>query len=859
MFSQFQPAIHAPPPSPQPEPPLTTQYRAGFPKLGSRLALQEARTNKQQSNQSVSQIQKNITPFLNGEANSTAYASVLDSCTCPKFGNQVHAHLIKNGFHGREFVQTKLLQMYAKCGCLDDVALVFDKMPERNLYTYTAFLNVLLDNELFAEALNYFVKLLFADVELEFFIFPVALKVCGGYGGVELGRQLHGVAMKIGVLSHIYVGNALIDMYGKCGSLNDAEKVFDKMSERDCVSWNSMVTACTGNGRVFDALGFLEEMSREDNFMPNFVSWSALIGGFAQNGYDEEAIETLYKMRGLGLEPNARILASVLPACARLKKLNIGKELYGYITRHGFMSSPYIVNGLIDLYRRCGVMESAFKVFTKFSVRDEVSFNTMISGYCENGEIRKAKELFDMMEHEGKSRDLISWNSMISGYADNLMFDEALRLLVDLINKGGITEPDSFTLGSALNTCAEVRSLRLGKGIHSYCIVKGLQSNLFVGGALVDMYCQCLDIEAAQKALNQVPKKDQVIWNTFVSGYASCNQMESIQSILQMMKNDGFEPDVYTWNGIIAGYVEKGYNELALQLFSDMQASNLRPDIYTVGIVLPACSRLVTIERGKQVHAYAIRCGFESDLYIRAAVVDMYGKCGLMKYAKTVHSRTENYNLVMQNAMLTALAMHGYGEDGIALFREMLIDGFKPDNVTFLAVLSSCVHAGSVESGQEFFGLMGSYDVVPTLKHYTCMVDLLSRAGQLKRAHEMVEEMPMRPDSVIWGALLGGCITHGDVELGELAARKLIELEPDNSSNYVMLANLYASTGKWVELRKVRQQMKDEELHKSPGCSWIEDKEETHVFMAWDRSHKRAKEIYDILDNLTAEIRFEHV
>ncbi|KAL0304441.1 UNVERIFIED_CONTAM: Pentatricopeptide repeat-containing protein, chloroplastic [Sesamum radiatum] len=828
MFSQFQPVIHAPPE----EPTLTTQSRVEFRKLSSRLSLQAVGTKKQHPEQCISRAGTSL-PFLDGRVNSTAYASVLDSCSCAKFGKQVHAHLLKNGFHGREFVQTKLLQMYGRGGSVDDATLVFDEMPDRNLYTYTAILNVLLDVGLFEEAFMYFERLLFEDVDLEFFIFPVALKICGGYGGVELGMQLHGAAMKIGVLGHIYVGNALIDMYGKCGSLHNAQK-------------------------VFEALDVLEEMSTDTDLMPNFVSWSALIGGFAQNGYDEEAIEMLYKMRVAGFEPNARILASVLPACARLRKLKLGKEIYGYITRHGFMSSPYIVNGLIDLYRRCGDMGSASKVFTKFSVKDEVSFNTMIAGYCDNGEILKAKELFDMMESEGKPRDLISWNSMISGYIDNLMFDEGLGMLIDLMNRGGI-EPDSFTLGSALGACAEIGSLRLGEAIHSFCIVRGLQLNLFVGGALVEMYCQCRDLEAAQKALVQVPERDIAIWNAFVSGYARCNRIESIQSILERMNGDGFEPNIYTWNGIIAAYVENGHHELALQLFSELQASNLRPDIYTVGIVLPACSRLATIERGKQVHAHAIRCGFESDAYIVAALIDMYAKCGAMKSAEFVHNRTKNHNLVTKNAMLNAYAMHGHGEDGISFFREMLIEGFKPDHVTFLAVLSSCVHAGSVDIGLEFFGLMGSYGVIPTIKHYTCMVDLLSRAGQLKQAHKMIETMPVYPDSVIWGALLGGCIIHRDVDLGEMAAQKLIELEPDNSGNYIMLANLYASTGKWHELRKIRQQMKEDELHKNPGFSWIKDKYETHVFMACDTSHKRAEEIYEILDNLTAQMRLEQV
>ncbi|KAL2542289.1 Pentatricopeptide repeat-containing protein [Abeliophyllum distichum] len=661
---------------------------------------------------------------------------------------------------------------------------------------------------------------------------------------------------KNGVLSHIYVGNALIDMYGKCGCLNDAKKVLSNMSKRDCASWNSILTACITNGMLSEALGFLEKMSIENNLTPNSVSWSALIGGFSQNGYDEEAIDILYKMKGAGFEPNARTLASVLPACARLKRLSLGKEIYGYITRYGFMSSPYVVNGLVDLYRRCGDMESAHKIFSKFSVRDEVSFNTIIAGYCDNGNVLNAKQLFDQMESEGKSRDIISWNSMISGYADNFRFEEALRMFTDLITEVGI-EPDSSTLGSALGACANMGSLRLGKGMHSYCIVKGLQSNLFVGGALVEMYCRCQDPETAQKALQEVPERDIAIWNSLISGYARCNQVENIPCILQKMEEDGFKPDVYTWNGIIAGYVENDHHESALELFLQMQASNLRPDIYTVGIVLPACSRLATIERGKQVHAYAVRWGYESDAYIGAALTDMYAKCGSIKYASLVHNRIRNYNLVTQNAMLTAHAMNGQGEDGIYFFREMLVDGFTPDNVTFLAVLSSCVHAGSVETGQEFFDLMEYYDVKPTLKHYTCMVDLLSRAGQMNEAYKMIEKIPGDPDSVIWGALLGGCIIHGNVNLGEIAAHKLIKLEPDNSGNYVMLANLYASTGRWHDLAKLRRLMKDRQLYKNPGCSWIEDKDEIHVFMACDRSHKREKQIYEILDNLTIQMRLE--
>ncbi|GAA0151774.1 hypothetical protein LIER_37353 [Lithospermum erythrorhizon] len=788
---------------------------------------------------------------------STVYASIIEACDSPRGCRQIHAHIIKNGFCGHEFVETKLLQAYAKCGCFLDAAQLFDKMPERNLYTWIAILKVYLDNGSYEDAFLLFLDLLVEDVGLEFFVFPVALKICSGYGGVELGRQFHGVLVRNGFSDNVYVGNALIDMYGKCGSFDDARGVLSNMGTRDRVSWNSMVTACAANGLVYEALEFLENMSLEDKLKPNFVTWSAIIGGFAQNGYDVEAIEMLRRMVAAGFEPNARTLASVLPACARLRSLELGKEIHGYIMRHGSVSNPFVVNGLTDLYRRCGDMQSAFSVFSKFSLKNEVSYNTIIVGYCEHGDVDKAKEIFYQMELEGKKKDTISWNSMISGYVNNSMFDEALHMFLDMVSKDE-AKADSYTLGSVLSACANIASFRCGKEVHSLAIVGGLDSNSFVGGALVEMYCKCQDLDAALKAFDEVKEKDIATWNALISGYARCDQFESIHTLLQHMKEDGFEPNAFTFNGIIAGYVENERNEMALKLFSEMQASNCFPDIYTVGMILTACAKLASVERGKQVHSYAIKLGYEADSFIGAALVDMYAKCGTIRDASLVHSLIKDLNLVTQNAMLTAYAMHGHGEEGIGFFRSLLLNGFRPDGVTFLSVLSSCVHVGSVETGQEFFNLMRHYGVRPTLKHYTCMVDLLSRAGQLNKAYNVIKKMPMAPDSVIWGALLGGCVKHRNVGIGELAAKKLIELEPDIAGNYVMLANLYAFAGRWTDLAITRQVIDDKQIYKSPGCSWIEDKDGIHMFVASDKSHDRATEIYSMLDLLRTRMKLVH-
>ncbi|CAK7324227.1 unnamed protein product [Dovyalis caffra] len=838
-----------------PTPPPSLNHGPSVPNKLTAISFQKLKQTHEPVKISQSENQSNLTLLDNKPLNTSTYASVLDSCKCSKLGKQVHAHTIKTGFYGDGFIDNKLLQMYARCGLLKDANCLFETMPMRNLYSWKAILRVYLDHGLFEEAFLLFQELQFDGGELDFFVFPLVFKVCSGLGSVELGRQLHGLVIKFQFCLNIYVSNALIDMYGKCGSLDDAKKVLVKMPEKDSVTWNSVITACAANGMVYEALEFLEKMKSLDYYsMPNLVSWSAVIGGFAQNGYDEEAIEMLFRMQVEGLEPNARTLASVLPACARLQRLDLGMQLHGYITRHGFLCNPVVMNALVDVYRRCGDMGSAVKIFLKFSVKNALSCNTMIVGYCESGDVSKAKELFDRMDVAGIERDIISWNSMISGYVDNFMFDEALNMYRNLLMEEGI-EPDSFTLGSVLTACADMISLREGKEIHSQAIVKGLQSDTFVGGALVEMYSKCQDQVAAQMAFDEVIEKDVPTWNALISGYARSNQIERIQNLLEKMKGDGYHPNIYTWNSILAGLVENGQLDLAMQLLSEMQTSKLRPDIYTVGIILPACSRLASLERGKQAHAHSIRCVYDSDVHIGAALVDMYAKCGSLKHAQLAYNRISNPNLVSHNAMLTAYAMHGHGEEGIALFQRMLAIGFKPDHVTFLSVLSSCVHAGSVKTGREFFDLMGYYSVKPTLKHYTSLVDLLSRSGQLHEAYELIKKMPVEFDSVLWGALLGGCVTHGNIELGEIAAERLIELEPNNSGNYVLVANLYAHARRWSDLARIRGTMKDRGIHKSPGCSWIEDRNEIHSFLAHDRSHQRAEEIYATLDNIALHMK----
>ncbi|KAL5071263.1 hypothetical protein RYX36_022150 [Vicia faba] len=829
--------------APQPNPPIPTFFTN---------QTKPPNSNLQSSN--INPKLPQLTLLNNHPLTSTTYSTILQSSNSLTLGKQLHSHSIKTGFHNHHFIQTKLLQMYSINSSFEDACHMFDTMPLKNLHSWTALIRLHLNMGLFQEAYMLFEELLRDGVreKLDFFVFPVVLNICVGLGDLELGRQLHGMVLKHGFVTNVYVGNALVDMYGKCGGLGEAKKVLEGMPRKDCVSWNSIITACATNGMVHEALDLLENMLLSE-LEPNVVTWSAVIGGFSSNGYDVESVELFSRMVGVAVAPNAQTLASVLPACARMKWLCFGKQLHGYIVRHDLLSNSFVVNALVDMYRRCGDMKSAFEVFSKFARKSAASYNTMMVGYSENGNIVKAKELFDRMERDGVERDKISWNCMIAGYVDNFMLDEALILFRDLLMKG--IEPDSFTLGSILTGCADSTSVRQGKEIHAIAIAKGLQSNSFVGGALVEMYCKCNDVIAAQMTFDEISEKETSTWNVLISGYARSNQIEKIGEHLDKMKGSGFEPNAYTWNSILAGLMENKHYDSAMELFNEMQVSNLRPDIYTAGIILAACSKLATIHRGKQVHAYSIRAGYDSDVHIGAALVDMYAKCGSIKHCHEVYNKISNPNLVCHNAMLTAYATHGHGKEGIAVFRRMLADKVRPDHVTFLSLISSCVHAGSIEIGYECFNLMKKYNITPTLKHYTCMIDLLSRSGELAKAYQLIKNMPMEADSVTWSALLGGCFIHKEVSLGEIAAEKLIELERDNTGNYVMLANLYASAGRWHDLAKTRELMNGKGMQKSPGCSWIEDREGIHVFLASDKSHPRIEEIYFTLDNLTKSIR----
>ncbi|KAG0499584.1 hypothetical protein HPP92_004275 [Vanilla planifolia] len=310
--------------------------------------------------------------------------------------------------------------------------------------------------------------------------------------------------------------------------------------------------------------------------------------------------------------------------------------------------------------------------------------------------------------------------------------------------------------------------------------------------------------------------------------------------------------DVVVWNSMIASYSQNGYPSEAISLFCNMLLDGFKPSVATLVIVISASADAAALPRGREVHGLGWRMGFASVDKVNTALLDMYAKSGRVRVARMLFDKLADKRVVSWNAMISGYAMHGHVDEALALFYNMRKEAaLIPDNITFVGVLSACSHAGLIEEGQMFFDLMErDFSIKPTIQHYTCMIDLLGHAGRLEEAHKLIQEMPMKPDSGVWGALLKGCMIRSNVELGERALRELIELEPNDAGNYVLLSNIYCQARKWEEAANIRKKMTNKGLKKVIACSWIEVRNKTHAFLVGDLSHPQSKAIYMELERL---------
>ncbi|KAK9073080.1 hypothetical protein SSX86_007402 [Deinandra increscens subsp. villosa] len=624
---------------------------------------------------------------------------------------------------------------------------------------------------------------------------------------------VHAQIIKSRFSSETFILNRLLDVYGKSGSVHNAYKVFDRMPERNIFSWNAVLSTLTNAGLLDEANRVFGSMLLTDQ-----CSWNSMVSGFAQHDRFSESLEFFVRMHSRDFVLNQYSYGSALSSCAGLRNVKMGTQIHASVLKSPYERDVYMGSALIDMYSKCGMVGCAQKVFNGMN-----------------------------------QRNTVSWNSMISCYEQNGPADEALGVFKKMMKSG--VEPDEVTLASVVSACASLSKLNVGREIHNRVTkFNKLRNDIVICNALVDMYAKCSKIVEARWIFDTMPIKNIITETSIISGYAKSANVETARSIFVNMP----DRNIVSWNALIAGYTQNGENETALGLFRKLKQENVFPTHYTFGNLLNACANLADLRLGQQAHTHVLKHGFrfesgpDSDIFVGNSLIDMYVKCGSIEEGKQVFRNMACKDWVSWNAIIIGFAQNGYGVETIELFKEMLAAGEKPDHVTMIGLLSACSHAGLVDEGRCYFNSMSKeLGIQPTSDHYACIVDLLGRAGCLDEAKDLIDNMPMQPDAVIWASLLGGCKVHGNIELGKYVAEKLIEIDAKNSGPYVLLSNMYAEMENWGEVKRVRKLMKQRGVIKQPGCSWIEVEGKVHVFMVKDRRQAKKKEIYLVLRTLS--------
>lgn len=449
----------------------------------------------------------------------------------------------------------------------------------------------------------------------------------------------------------------------------------------------------------------------------------------------------------------------------------------------------------------------------------ELAVNTaLLSMYAKLGALGYGRLLFEKMPE----RDRVVWNIMISANSRNGCPKDALRLL-SCMGRSGI-RADLFTALPAISSIAQLKAIEWGKQMHAYVIRNGIDYQISVHNSLIDMYCECDQLVLATKIFDLVKEKTLV-----------------------------------TWSALIKGYVTHDQSLDALSLFSEMKSDGIKFDFITIINILPACVNIGALENVKHLHGYSMKSGLGSLSSLNTALLVSYAKCGCIEVARKLfdEEKINDKDVITWNSMINAYAKHGVWKQCFDLYNQMKQSNIKPDLVTFLGVLTACVNSGLVKEGKGVFKeMIESYGCQPNQEHYACMVDLLGRAGHINEARELVKSMPFEPDARVWGPLLSACkMTKSETGLAEFAAEKLINMEPKNAGNYILLSNIYAAAGKWDGVAKMRSVLRDRGLKKTPGCSWLEINGHVHEFRVADRSHPRSGDIYTILGNLELDIK----
>uniref|UniRef100_M4D4E3 Pentacotripeptide-repeat region of PRORP domain-containing protein n=1 Tax=Brassica campestris TaxID=3711 RepID=M4D4E3_BRACM len=676
----------------------------------------------------------------------------------------------------------------------------------------------------------------------------LALKACRG--DTKLGCQVHGFSITSGFTSFVCVSNAVMGMYRKAGRFDNALCIFESLVDPDVVSWNT------------------------------------ILSGFDE---DQVAMSFVVRMRSAGVVFDAFTYSTALSFCVGFEGFSLGLQLHSIVVKTGLESDVVVGNSFITMYSRGGSFRDARRVFDEKVVKDMITWNSLLSGLSQGGNL---------------------------GFEAVLVFREMMRQGVEL---------DHVSFTSVITTCCHENDLKIARQIHGLCLKRGYATLVSVGNMLMTSYWRCGVVEAERSVFYEMSERNVISWTTMISANkddavsifhkmrldgvfpnevtfiglinaVKCNEQikEGVKMhgiciktgfaskpsignsfITMYAKFEALEDakkafdeinvkEIISWNAMISGFAQNGFSLEALKMYLSA-AAEATPNEYTFGSVLNAIASAenISLRHGQRCHAHILKLGLNSCPVVSSALLDMYAKRGSIDESEKVFDEMSEKNQFVWTSIISAYSSHGDFESVMSSFQEMVNQNIAPDLITFLSVLTACNRKGMVDKGYEIFSSMTKdYCLEPSHEHYSCMVDMLGRAGRLKEAEELMIEVPGGPGVSMLQSMLGSCRLHGNSKIGEKVAELVMEMEPKLSGSYVQMYNIHAEMGQWEKAAEIRRRMRKKDVKKEIGTSWVDfiDSEgslTTIGFSSGDKSHPKSDEIYGMVETLGLEMDLE--
>ncbi|KAI4383386.1 hypothetical protein MLD38_009228 [Melastoma candidum] len=510
---------------------------------------------------------------------------------------------------------------------------------------------------------------------------------------------------------------------------------------------------------------------------------------------------------------------------------------------------------LASLEQHCASMRDLRKIHSRLVKTGEIEDTHTASrllAFCVSpaGDLRYARLLFDRI----RDPNLFIWNTMIRGLSNGPSPEGALHLFVEMLGHTSVM-PQRLTFPSLFKACSLLGWACTGSQLHGMVVKLGIDDDPYVRNTVLHAYVTLGLFEEARKVFDEDEITDVVACNCMVMGLAKCGEIDEARRLFDEMDIKSR----ITWNSMISGYVRNGRFLQAMELSREMRDNGIEPDEYTVVSLLNACAYTGSLRQGQWIHDFIKIKGINLNSVLVTALIDMYSRCGSIGEAYAVFQAALGKGLSCWNSMILGLARNNHEEEAIALFLELESYGnLKPDGITFIGVLTACCHAGLLAEAVKYFLLMKEkYNIEPSIKHYSCMVDLFGLIGLLEEAEELIRSMPesICPDVIIWGSLLAASVNHGNQDVATRAAQEMIYLDPSDTSAYVLMSNVHSASQQYENALQQRSLMRGHTTGKEPGCSSIEVEGEVHEFIAGGRSHPRVEEIYKLLEDIGKNLR----